>query len=174
MSDQTITSRGHPHFDDRRARTSYTMAGTVDRLDDPVLYDGVRTRRILSFLIDYTVVLLLSVPAAILVFFLGVVSLGLAWGLYGVLLPLIAILYIAFTMGGSAQATPGMSMAGIKVARLDGEKVDPAIALLHGVIFWAANTLLTPFVILVALFTPRKQLLQDLMLGTVVVRRRPW
>ena len=77
-------------------------------------------------------------------------------------------------MGGSAQATPGMGMAGIRVARLDGERVDPAVAVLHGVIFWAANTLLTPFVLLVGLFTPRKQLLQDLLLGTVVVRRRFW
>ena len=118
--------------------------------------------------------LLLSIPAAIVVFVLGVVSLGFAWGLYAVLLPLIAIVYIAFTMGGSAQATPGMAIAGIRVARLDGEAVDPVIAVLHGVIFWAANTLLTPFILLAGLFTPRKQLLQDLLLGTVVVRRRRW
>lgn len=172
MSDQTTTGYDDPRFDDGRAAATGAVPSAIDRLDDPALYDGVRTRRILSFLIDYSFVLLLSVPAAILVFFLGVVSLGLAWGLYGLLLPLIAIVYIAFTMGGPAQATPGMGIAGIKVARRDGKMVDPAIAVLHGVIFWAANTVLTPFVLLVGLFTPRKQLLQDLLLGTVVVRRR--
>ena len=172
VSDQTTTGYGNPRFDDRQSARTNAMPRATDRLDDPALYDGVRTRRIVSFLIDYSFVLLLSIPAAILVFFLGIVSLGLAWSLYGVLLPLIAVVYIAFTMGGSAQATPGMGIAGIVVVRLNGRDVDPAIAVLHGVIFWAANTLLTPFVLLVGLFTPRKQLLQDLVLGTVVLRRR--
>ena len=144
----------------------------MEELDAPRAYSGVRTRRMLSFVVDYTIVLLLSVPAAIVVFLLGIVTLGLGWMLYGVLLPLIAIVYLAFTLGGSRQATPGMRMAGVKLVRLDGERVDPALAVIHGVIFWAANALLTPFVLLVGLFTPRKQLLQDLLLGTVVVRDR--
>ncbi|MCB8837519.1 RDD family protein [Aurantimonas sp. VKM B-3413] len=139
-------------------------------LDQPRLYSGVRTRRMVSFLIDYTIVLLLMIPAAIVVFFLGILSFGLGWSLYAILFPVVAIPYVGFTMGGSHQATPGMRFANVRVARLDGERVDPAIAVLHGVIFWAANAVLTPFVLLVALFTPRKQLLQDLLLGTVVVR----
>lgn len=141
-------------------------------LDAPRAYSGVRTRRMLSFVFDYTMVLLLSVPAAIIIFVLGILSLGLAWGLYAFLLPLIAILYLAFTMGGEKQATPGMRMAGIRVARLDGGRVDPPLAVLHGVLFWAANAVLTPFILLIGLFTPRKQLLHDLLLGTVIVRDR--
>ncbi|MBO0662160.1 RDD family protein [Jiella sp. CQZ9-1] len=125
-----------------------------------------------SFVVDYTIVLLLSVPAAIVVFLLGMLSFGLAWGLYAILLPVIAVLYLAFTMGGSNQATPGMRLAGVRVARLDGGRVDPPLAVLHGVLFWAANAVLTPFVLLVGLFTPRKQLLHDLLLGTVIVRDR--
>nr|WP_246753834.1 RDD family protein [Jiella flava] len=135
-------------------------------------YRGVRTRRMFSFVVDYTIVLLLSVPAAIVVFLLGMLSFGLAWGLYAILLPVIAVLYLAFTMGGSNQATPGMRLAGVRVARLDGGRVDPPLAVLHGVLFWAANAVLTPFVLLVGLFTPRKQLLHDLLLGTVIVRDR--
>ncbi|MBP0617339.1 RDD family protein [Jiella sp. KSK16Y-1] len=128
----------------------------------------------MSFVFDYTIVLLLSVPAAIVVFVLGILSFGLAWGLYAFLLPVIAILYLAFTLGGSNQATPGMRMAGVRIARLDGGEVDPPLAVLHGVLFWASNAVLTPFVLLVALFTPRKQLLHDLLLGTVVVRDREY
>ncbi len=145
-------------------------APRMDSLDAPRAYRGVRTRRMLSFVVDYTLVLILSVPAAIVVFLLGIVSFGLAWGLYAVLLPAIAILYLAFTLGGSKQATPGMRFAGIRIARLDGGRVDAPLAVLHGVLFWAANAVLTPFVLLVGLFTPRKQLLHDLLLGTVVVR----
>ncbi|TFF25716.1 RDD family protein [Jiella endophytica] len=145
----------------------------MDYLEVRRAYSGVRTRRMLSFVFDYTIVLLLSVPAAIVVFLLGILSFGLAWGLYAVLLPLIAILYLTFTLGGASQATPGMRFAGIRIARLDGGHVDPPLAVLHGVLFWAANAVLTPLVLLVGLFTPRKQLLHDLLLGTVIVRDRP-
>lgn len=151
--------------------TTFT-APRMDHLDAPRAYRGVRSRRMLAFVFDYTLVLLLCVPAAVVIFLLGIVSFGFAWGLYAVLFPLVAIVYIAFTMGGSRQATPGMRFAGVSVARLDGGKVDPTLAVLHGVLFWAANAVLTPFVLLVALFTPRKQLLHDLLLGTVVIRDR--
>jgi uncharacterized RDD family membrane protein YckC len=156
-------------YDDTMTRTAETRATD---LDAPRLYDGVRTRRMMSFVIDYALVLLLSVPAAIVVFILGIVSFGLAWGLYAILLPVIAIVYIAFTMGGSKQATPGMRVAGVRVARLDGGRVDPTLAVLHGVLFWASVSVLTPFVLLVALFTRRKQLLHDVLLGTAVIRDR--
>ncbi|MEC5325025.1 RDD family protein [Aurantimonas sp. A3-2-R12] len=155
---------------DRTANPSNDFS-TPD-LDTPRLYEGVRTRRIASFVIDYALVLFLSVPAAVLIFLLGIVTLGIAWGLYAVLLPVIAIVYIGFTMGGHRQATPGMRFAGVHVARLDGERVDPAVAVLHGVLFWASASILTPLVLLVSLFTARKQLLHDLLLGTVVVRDR--
>ena len=36
--------------------------------------------------------------------------------------------------------------------------------------FWFSVTILTPLVLLVALFTQRKQLLHDLVLGTAAVR----
>lgn len=139
-------------------------------LDAPRLYRSVRTRRMLSFVADYTIVLALSVPLAVLVFVLGILSFGLAWGLYAILLPLVAIPYIGLTMGGAKQATPGMRLAGLRFARLDGGRVDPALAVLHGVLFWASTAVLTPFVLLVGLATARKQLLHDLLLGTVVVR----
>lgn len=139
-------------------------------LDAPQLYRGVRRGRILSFLIDYTLVLLLMIPAAIVVFMLGIVTFGLAFALYGLLFPLIAIPYVGFTMGGPRHATPGMRLMGLRLERLDGGPVDPVLAVMHGVIFWAANAILTPFILLVGLFTARKQLLQDLLLGTVVVK----
>lgn len=153
-----------------QAETSYVTAAAPRDLDQPRLYAGVRTRRILAFLFDYALVLILSIPAAILVFVLGLISLGLAWGLYAVLLPVIAIVYVGFTMGSAAQATPGMRIADLRVRRLDGARVDPVLAVLHGVLFWASVSVLTPLVLLVALFTGRKQLLHDLLLGTVIVR----
>ncbi|WP_062212254.1 RDD family protein [Aureimonas sp. AU12] len=140
-------------------------------VDEPRAYRSVRTRRVFSFLADYTLVLLLCVPVFFVVTLLGVVTLGLGWLLYGAIFPIVAIPYVAFTLGGSAQATPGMRMFDLRLERLDGGRVDPAFAVLHSVLFWAGNVLTSGFIVLVALFTPRKQLVQDLLLGTVVTRR---
>ncbi len=153
------------------------MSRTVELTPDNALvndvraYRGVRTRRILAFLVDYTLVLALSVPVAIVIAVFGLLTLGLGWMLYAVMLPLVAIFYIGYTMGGRSQATPGMRLFDVKVARLDGQSVDPVLAVLHGVLFWASVSLLTPLVLLVTLFTRRKELLHDYLLGTVVVRR---
>ncbi|TIN52398.1 MAG: RDD family protein, partial [Mesorhizobium sp.] len=76
----------------------------TSRLDDVRAYDGVRTKRILAFVIDYVIVALLTIPFAILVFFLGLLTLGLGWMLFGVLVPTVAILYIWNTLGSTDQA----------------------------------------------------------------------
>ena len=45
----------------------------------------------------------------------------------------------------------------------------PLLAIMHSLLFWFSVSFLTPLILLVGLFTPRKQLLHDLILGTVVV-----
>lgn len=140
-------------------------------MDDPRLYEGVRTRRVFAFLVDYAIVLLLLVPAAILVALLGVLTFGLGWMLYPVLGVVVAVPYVALTLGGAGQATLGMRMMGIKLLREDGGRVDPMLAVVHSVLFWAANAILTPLVLLATLFLNRKKTLHDLLLGTVVVRK---
>jgi uncharacterized RDD family membrane protein YckC len=138
--------------------------------DDIALYDGVRTKRVLAFFIDYAIVLALCVPVAILIFFIGIFTLGLGFFLYPLLFLLVAIPYIGMTMGGPNQATPGMRMMGIRLARLDGRPVDFMLAVVHGVLFWAFNAVLTPFILLATLVLDRKQTVHDWLLGTVVVR----
>lgn len=152
--------------------TTRTLDGEIlaSGLDDVRLYDGVRTRRIFAFLVDYLLVGLLCVPFAIVVFFLGIITLGFGFALYGILFPLVALIYVATTMGGRAQATVGMRMMSIRLARLDGEPVDPLIAVVHTVFFWAGNVILTPLILLATLILERKRTLHDLLLGTVVVR----
>ena len=61
-------------------------------------------------------------------------------------------------------------MAGIHMVRTDGQRVDPLLAMVHAVLFWVRNVVLTPLILLVSLFTDRKRLLHDLLLGVVVVR----
>lgn len=101
---------------------------------------------------------------------LGLLTLGLGWALFTVLVPMVAVLYIWNTLGGSDQATLGMKLMGIRLERLDGARIDGLTAVVHTVLFWAGNVILSPLVLLVALFTDRKRTLHDLLLGTVVTR----
>lgn len=142
----------------------------TSRLDDRRAYEGVRTRRIMAFLIDYAIIALLIIPFAILVGILGIVTLGLGWMLFSILGPAVALIYIWNTMGGAKQATVGMSMMGIRLERLDGRPVDGMLAIVHSVLFWAGNVILTPLILLATLFLDRKRAVHDLLLGTVVTR----
>ena len=152
--------------------TTRTLDGEIisSRLDDARVYDGVRTRRILACVVDYLIVGLLTIPFAILVLVLGLLTLGLGWMLFSVLVPAVAALYIWNTLGGPNQATLGMKMMSIRLDRLDGGHIDGLTAVAHTVLFWAGNVILTPLVLLVTLFSDRKRTLHDLLLGTVVTR----
>ncbi|OBZ96206.1 membrane protein [Pararhizobium polonicum] len=134
-------------------------------------YRGVLSRRAVAFVIDYAIVALLWIPAAVVVFFLGLLTFGLGFYLYPVLFAGLAMLYFGVTVGGAKQASPGMNMMGLAIARTDGRPMDFLTAIVHLVIFWIANALLTPLVLLVGLFTDRGRLLHDLLIGTVTVRR---
>lgn len=147
--------------------------GNAGFLGNPALYEGVLTRRVAGFCLDYVFVALLTIPAAVLVFFLGVLTLGFGWMLYGILVPLVVVPYVWRSLGGPSQATPGMRMMGVRLERLDGERVDGMVAVVHTVLFWAGNVLLTPFILLATLFTERKRTVHDLLLGTVVTRADP-
>lgn len=138
------------------------------------LFDGLLTRRMLAFVIDYAIVLFLMVPAAVVVFFLGILTLGLGFYLYPVLFFIIAALYFGLSLSSRAQATPGMRVMDLMMVSDSGHPIDFVTAVLHLVIFWILNSVVTPFILLVGLFTERRRLLHDIALGTVHVRASRW
>lgn len=140
------------------------------RLDDLRVYEGVLSRRMMAFILDYVLVALMMIPFAILVFVFGIVTLGLGWALFSVLFPAVALIYVWSTLGGPNQATVGMRMMDIRLERLDGRPIDGLVAVVHTVLFWAGNVLLTPLILLATLFLERKRTVHDLLLGTVVTR----
>lgn len=150
---------------------TYPAAGRerIDAETWPELFEGVLSKRVFGFLVDALVVLALMVPAAIVVAVLGLFTLGLGWLLFGILLPLVAILYVALTLGGRHSATPGMRFAGIELRTFDGQPMFALLAVAHALLFWASVSLLTPLILLVGLFTRRRQLLHDIALGVVMV-----
>ncbi|MBO0345977.1 RDD family protein [Roseibium sp. CAU 1637] len=144
-----------------------------DPMIQPALFEGVRTRRIMAFFIDAIAVLLLTFAAGILVFFLGIFTLGLAWIFYAFLWQAVALLYTAFTLGGPSASTPGMRAMGLEMRLWHGARPYPLLSAMHVLLFWFSVSLLTPLVLLVALFTERKRLLHDIVLGTVVMNAEP-
>ncbi|AHK01040.1 MULTISPECIES: RDD family protein [Rhizobium/Agrobacterium group] len=138
--------------------------------DDWRAYSGVLSRRVFAFLIDYAIVLLLCIPAAVIVFFLGVITLGLGFFLYPALFVIVAVLYFGVTLSGPSQASPGMRAMGIAMARMDGRRIDFLLATVHIALFWIINSVLTPLILLAGLFTERSRLVHDFLLGTVMVR----
>lgn len=129
--------------------------------DDWRAYSGVLSRRVFAFLIDYAIVLLLCIPAAVIVFFLGVITLGLGFFLYPALFVIVAVLYFGVTLSGPSQASPGMRAMGIAMARMDGRRIDFLLATVHIALFWIINSVLTPLILLAGLLqtlSPRSRL----------------
>jgi len=155
---------GYEYDLQRSATAGYDAHVTPERLD------GVRSRRILAFIFDYVIVGILCVLAGFVVFFLGILTFGLGWLLFPVLWLAVALFYVGSTMGGPSQATPGMKFFSIRIERDDGSTIDGMTAIVHAVIFWVAHITFTPLMLVISLFSPRKKLIQDILLGTVIVR----
>ena len=146
------------------------MTANNDRLADARTFSGVRTRRVLAFCIDYLLIGLLLIPVGLLIFLLGFLTIGIGWLLFLIIGPMTGLLYVAATLGGRHQSTIGMRLVGIRLERLDGGRVDPLLAVVHTVLFWAGNAILTPLILLAPLFLSYKRTVHDLLLGTAVVR----
>ena len=139
----------------------------------PDFFDGILSKRIVAFIVDAILIVALMIPAALLVLILGFVTLGIGWLLFPVLFAVVALGYVALTMGGPASATIGMRFAGIEMRTWSGQKMFALLAVMHALIFWFSVGLLTPLILLVGLFTARKQLLHDLLLGVVALNSGP-
>jgi uncharacterized RDD family membrane protein YckC len=145
------------------SRFAYDPATQAD------LFDGILSKRIIAFVMDAVFIVALMIPAGLLVLVLGVVTLGLGWLLFPPLFAIVALAYCALTLGGRNSATPGMRVAGVEMRTWSGQKMFPLLAVMHALIFWFSVGILTPLVLLVGLFTYRRQLLHDLLLGVVAL-----
>ncbi len=144
-----------------------------DPVARPELFDGVLSKRVVGFIVDAILIVLLMIPAALVVFVLGIITLGIGWLLYGALFAIVALGYIALTLGGPNSATIGMRWTGVEMRTWNGSRAFPLLAVMHALLFWFSVGLLTPLILLVGLFTARRQLLHDLLLGVVVLNSAP-
>jgi len=155
-----------------RPTREITIRHLFDPALEPDLFEQVLSRRAMAYVFDVIGVSVLWLMAAVVVFFLGIATFGLAWLIYPALWPILGVLYTVGTLGGPESATPGMRAMGLSMRTTDGRRPDGLTALMHVVIFYALSVALTPLVHLVGLFTERRQLLQDLAIGVLVMDAR--
>ncbi len=139
----------------------------------PELFDGILLRRVMAFVIDVVIMMILIVIASVLLGILGVLTLGIAWLGYFILAPAVGIGYYTLTLGSPVRATLGMQAMDIVLTPTRRAPLEGWLAILHPIVGWVSITIFTPFILLVGLFTGRRQLLHDLVVGTLMVRRSP-
>lgn len=139
----------------------------------PELFDGVLTRRVLAFCVDFIILSVIIAAASIVGVLVGVFTLGLGFLAMPVILLGAIVLYYGGTLGSWRRATVGMQMMDLVLTPTRGAPLDGWRAFAHPLVYWLTCWVLPPFSLLVALFTPRRQLLHDLLLGTLMVRRSP-
>jgi len=138
----------------------------------PELFRGVLTRRVVAFLIDFVVLSIPVILGYIFIAVFGLITLGLGWALFWLAWPatvIWAIVYYGASLGGPHSATMGMRVMDLELRTWYGAPGYFVLGAAHAVLFWISVSLLTPLVLLVGLFNGRRQLLHDLLLGTVVI-----
>jgi uncharacterized RDD family membrane protein YckC len=80
-----------------------------------------------------------------------------------------AIVYYGACIGGPSSATIGMRVMDLELRTWYGAPGYFVLGATHAVLFWVTVSFLSPFVVLVGLFNGRRRLLQDFVLGTVVI-----
>jgi uncharacterized RDD family membrane protein YckC len=152
-------------------RSSYAdLPHAFDPVAQGRLFDGVLGKRFMAFLVDVVIVSLLWIVAGLAVFVLGVLTLGLAWLLFGAIFAIVGLGYNAVTIGGPNAATIGQRLMGLEVRMWFGGRVSPIIAAFHALLFWLSLTIFFP-ILLWPLFDSRKRCLHDILAGVVVTNR---
>jgi uncharacterized RDD family membrane protein YckC len=143
-----------------------------DPFSNPELFEGVLARRMIAFVIDLIIITIPIILVCIFIFFFGLITFGLGWGLFFLAVHgsvVWALIYYGATMGSPASATIGMRTVDIEVRTWYGAPCYFLLGAVHAIAFWVTTSALTPLVLLVGLLNERRRLLHDFLLGTVVI-----
>jgi uncharacterized RDD family membrane protein YckC len=143
-----------------------------DPAANPELFEGVLARRVVAFIIDLIIIAIPLIAASMFIFVFGLVTFGLGWALFWLLSPasvVWALFYYGLTLGSPASATIGMRAMEIEMRTWYGAPAYFVLGAVHAIVYWISVSVLTPFILLVGFFNPRRRLLHDMLVGTVLV-----
>ena len=149
------------------------MRQLPDPVSNPELFDGLLARRSVAHMIDLAILGVMVFAVSIVGLALGILTLGLGLILLPVAIAVAVLGYYAATLGSPKRATIGMQAMDIVLTPARGAPLDGWAILIHPIVFWVTVWISWPFTIVFALFTPRRQLMHDLIAGTLMVRRSP-
>ncbi len=144
-----------------------------DPVTTPELFDGILGRRAAAFLIDMGIITILVSAVSLVCLIAGFFTFGLAWLALLVIVPGVILLYYALTLGSDRRATIGMSMMDLVLTPTRTAPLNGALAFIHAALFWLTVWISWPISLAIVLFTPRRQMIHDLIAGTLMVRRSP-
>lgn len=145
------------------------MTAPLHGLPDPEIqgafYDGVVTKRLLAWVVDSILILVLGLLLLPLTAFAGLFFLPVFYLFVG-------FLYRAATLARWS-ATPGMALFAIEFRTLSGARFDAGHAIAHTFGYSVSMSFVLPQVIsiLMMLTGPRAQGLTDVILGTAAINR---
>lgn len=144
-----------------------------DPANAPQLYEGVLTRRVVAYVIDLFIMGAISLVLTIVGAIAGFFTFGLAWASLGLVIPLAIVGYYAVTLGSARRATVGMQIMDLVLTPTRGQPLNGWLAVIHALVFWITVWISWPISLAFALFTPRRQMIHDLIVGTLMLRRSP-
>jgi uncharacterized RDD family membrane protein YckC len=161
---------------DTQAKPSGSAIGIRPHAYDPVtmpeLFEGVLARRVVAFIIDFVIVAVPVLLAAICILVFGFLTLGLGWIMFWLLGPAAvvwALLYYGVTLGSPASATIGMRLVDIEMRTWYGSPAYAVLGAVHAVLFYITVSALTPFILIVALLNRRRRTLHDMLVGAIII-----
>jgi uncharacterized RDD family membrane protein YckC len=139
---------------------------------NPELFEGVLARRVVAFVIDLIIIALPLVAAAMFIFVFGLITFGLGWALFWLLSPasvVWALFYYGVTLGGPQPATLGMRAMDLEMRTWYGAPAYFVLGAVHAIVYWISVSVLSPLILVVGFFNPRRRLLHDMVVGAVII-----
>jgi uncharacterized RDD family membrane protein YckC len=128
-------------------------------------YADVPLKRLIAFVVDTVLILILTVLVLPLTAFTGLFF-------FPALAMMVGFLYRVLSIAAGS-ATPGMRLMAIELRNANGERLDLPQAALHTLLFTVFFSMMLPQLASIALMLtgPRAQGLHDLVLGTAAINR---
>jgi uncharacterized RDD family membrane protein YckC len=141
------------------------LLGLPDPETQSTFYEHVPTKRLVAFVIDLVIIVLLAAVIVPFTAFTGVFF-------FPFLVAVVSFSYRVVTLARRS-STVGMRIMGIEFRTAKGERFTLGLAFFHTALFtlWGTTVLLQMISIVVMLTTSRKQSLSDVILGTAAINR---
>jgi len=147
----------------------------ADPWGHPEYYAGISAKRIVAYVLDALVIMVVVLIAWGILAVAGIFTLGLAWAIMWVPSLLVPLGYHTLLIAGPRSATLGMRLMGIRVVSLafppEAEPDRPSLmqAAILTVAFYGSIAATGSLILLAALFNARRRTLHDWLAGTVVI-----